>query len=320
MSASYVQFPLFLLKDFFKNPFEAADQMITYGMYHYSERIELSPREVAYQILYDLSEYRLCRKIHSYLLTSGNQLIKDFDRYVGLQVPDEINDDHLMALELMMEADADFAEQAMEYAKVSKAQEVLGIIGKAERTLYAAKKVEALIKPREPEPMPMASTEHLLIYRHEKKTEFEVAQFLAYLAIRSILGVKQYMRTNKALILSRMFGYSKCLPPDQERTALQQKYATRYHMDRVLEHLQVKWGINIYSNHMRGFYVSVNSKMNLKQLAIQAEASKKKNQVAALKKRKVEALAAALQQLGNSPTPAQPPHYNNNTTANTTAP
>lgn len=42
-----------------------------------------------------------------------------------------------------------------------------------------------------------------------KKTESDIACFCAFCAIKSILGSKEYVKTNKAMIISRMFGDSK---------------------------------------------------------------------------------------------------------------
>ena len=55
----------------------------------------------------------------------------------------------------------------------------------------------------------MAKIDTLLEFKNKDKTEFELAQYLAYMAINSIIGKKQYVITNKNHILARMFGFAK---------------------------------------------------------------------------------------------------------------
>jgi hypothetical protein len=65
----------------------------------------------------------------------------------------------------------------------------------------------------------------------------------------------------------------------------------------VLEQLQLNWKVKIYSNHIRGFYITTGSKMSLTDLVLKAESTKRKTKLAALKNQKQAALTAATQQL-----------------------
>jgi len=195
-------------------------------------------------------------------------------------------------------------------------------------------------------------------YKYEK-SEFEIACFCAFCAIKSILGNKDYVKTNKQLVISRMFGksgkknttvstapkiysdilkgygeaskylkerYGNIAPshttisnevkrgklksveccddtrnisffsidrsdldvwfskwantayPKQEikpqSVSLEEKYSKRYHIDMVLSELQEKWGLKLYSDHSRGFYLSF--KKELVDLAMINELAKRK--------------------------------------------
>lgn len=51
-------------------------------------------------------------------------------------------------------------------------------------------------------------------YYNKPKNEFEIACFCAFCAIKSIIGNKEYAKTNKSLIIERMFGLS-AYPKDE---------------------------------------------------------------------------------------------------------
>ena len=52
-------------------------------------------------------------------------------------------------------------------------------------------------------------------FRRHQKSEFEIACFCAFCAIKSILGNKPYAKTNKSLIIARMFGGVKSTPKEE---------------------------------------------------------------------------------------------------------
>lgn len=206
-------------------------------------------------------------------------------------------------------------------------------------------------------------------YYNNKKTEFDIACFCAFCAIKSILGSKDYVKTNKGMILVRMFGESKVSNvsfPDEfnnlvdaakyiydkykystnagglsvalkagalkaeKRTnnkkvsylikrsdldewaktvinknntsrdkniSLIEKYSKRYHIDAILTELQLSWNLKLYSDHSRGFYLSFTK--SLEDLAVINELSKRSNKESELTKQKRLAKEAALRKLGH---------------------
>jgi hypothetical protein len=137
----------------------------------------------------------------------------------------------------------------------------------------------------------MCNKELLFQFRDNEKTEFELAQFACYLALRSILGKKPYIRTNKQHIHARMFGYAsvKQLPERLPETIepFFNKFKTRRRMERLLLAMQEYWNILIYwpiGTH--GFYVADGSKITLESLIEAAEKNKRKNIIQDLKMEK----------------------------------
>lgn len=132
-------------------------------------------------------------------------------------------------------------------------------------------------------------------YYKNSKTEYEIAQLTAVLAIKSILGKKDYYKTNKKLIIARMFGFNSVKELPENTHILLKKYSNKYQIDKLLNELQLYWGLKLFSDHCRGFYLSF--KLSLKDLAkinIEAKKSVKLND---LKLRKKEALQAAKKEL-----------------------
>lgn len=202
-------------------------------------------------------------------------------------------------LERVFSVNDELYKNAIEHYQMHMAYKSLSINGNIEHTLKAAKEIQRQMP--EHEAMPMISKTHLFNFRDTDKMEFDIAQFVSYMAIKSILGKKLFVKTNKMHIVSRMFGYSsvKHLPKKMNPTikTLFVKYSNRYHIDRVLQHLELNWNVLTYSNNIRGMYVAMENKISIDALALISESKKQKNKIDALKKAKKEAKEKALQQL-----------------------
>ena len=109
---------------------------------------------------------------------------------------------------------------------------------------------------------PRAGLSIEIFFNYYKKVndliEFDAACFLAFLAIRSILGKKPYCKTNKGLIVARMFGYTstKNIKDVTKEHPLMQKYSTRYHLEKIINELEFSWNLKTFANHSRGRWVS----------------------------------------------------------------
>jgi hypothetical protein len=105
-----------------------------------------------------------------------------------------------------------------------------------------------------------------------------------------------------------MFGYATYAKIPPVRPAFFEKYANRYHIDRVLWELRLNWQVNINGVRMRGFFISVGTKMGIDDLAEVAVKSKRENKINALKKKTTEATNRAIAKLNGD-------NRDNNTTA-----
>ena len=135
-------------------------------------------------------------------------------------------------------------------------------------------------------------TDILFNYYKSAKSEFEIICLAAFLAIKSIIGKKHFDKTNKAMIHARMFGYNTPKEMPQDLSEAQKKYKIRYHMDKLLEELQLNWHLKVTWNHNRGFYVSFD--LTLEQLAALMIKGNRQTKLKQLKEEKARAIEKAL--------------------------
>jgi hypothetical protein len=143
---------------------------------------------------------------------------------------------------------------------------------------------------------------------HATKTEFEIAIFLAYCGLKSILGTKTYTKTNNGLLLARMAGYGTKQEFDTEcgmskephpyfYTYFANDNQIRYQLtQKIIEReLVLNWHLKYYSSGVRGFYFSF--VMKFETLVLNVEKGKKSNRLKLHNQQKNEAIKAAKKQL-----------------------
>lgn len=117
-------------------------------------------------------------------------------------------------------------------------------------------------------------------------------EFAGFAAIKSILGKKDYLLTNKQLIAARMAGGNSIKDDRVKSSDIFKKYSQRYHMDRLLQKLELNWHVKTLSKPgLHGLYVT--TKLSIDELAMVVEERFIKNQVQKLKESKVLALQKA---------------------------
>ncbi|MDR0694141.1 MAG: hypothetical protein LBF81_02440, partial [Prevotellaceae bacterium] len=149
-------------------------------------------------------------------------------------------------------------------------------------------------------------------YKEHNKTDYQIALFCAFCATRSIIGKSEYKKTNIKMIVARMFGYNnysemvadtpnitaknvnkRIIESRKKEIAEREKYLTRYHYDKILSDLEIKWGLKRYSDHTRGMLISYI--LDYGKLAEINESSKKIVQIVRLKELKEQARIKAKQ-------------------------
>lgn len=90
--------------------------------------------------------------------------------------------------------------------------------------------------------------------------------------------------------------YADMPEPNNSTEQLMQKYSIRYHIDNVLLELQTNWGLKLYSDHSRGFYLSFTK--SLEELAVISIEDKAKSKTKILSQERAKAKESALRKLG----------------------
>ncbi len=144
-------------------------------------------------------------------------------------------------------------------------------------------------------PMVGLNTAIWLKYYKDEKTEFEDISFLAFLALKSILGRKTHCKVNNKYWLARMDGKPCSIENYNELSPEIYKYSTEYQTVKIKKALEDSWGLTTYSFHTRGFYVSF--ELTLEELVYQAEKLKQSNKDREYQAHKKEAREKAYDRL-----------------------
>lgn len=96
----------------------------------------------------------------------------------------------------------------------------------------------------------------------QKKTEKEKAVFLAYLAIKSIIGKEPFGIITKDKVLHRMAGHTKF---EGEIPADIMRWGTRKRWEQLKYELTIRYGVEFFWDHYR--YIYATTKLSLTDLA-----------------------------------------------------
>ncbi len=106
------------------------------------------------------------------------------------------------------------------------------------------------------------------------KSDFDKACFLAFYALKSIVGDKPYQKIDNKLLWARMDGKTKTIKDVSELSEKMRFFTQEYQTLKIKRELQENWGLIYYAQQTRGFYVSF--KMDLKSLIMEVVKRKRK--------------------------------------------
>lgn len=184
----------------------------------------------------------------------------------------------------------------MKDSLIDEAGHFYGITWYNKKNAYANGRVlYNLIPPKSPK---TSITKKMIFdFYNNEKSEFEIVVFLAFAAIRSILQKQPYIKITNDYLIGRMSGNSG---KGESINPLLTKYTSRYQLDKIKRELEINWGLKLYGNHTRGYYVSF--ELALDNLIMQAELKRKRYKEKQLRNRKNEALRMVNAELKNGAT------------------
>lgn len=186
-------------------------------------------------------------------------------------------------------------EHGNEQKKMNDAGSALGVTWGSVSGAYNRGKELFKLYPKNV-PMVGINSKMLFDYMNNPKVEYEIAVFLGFLALKSIIGNKSFIRTTNEFMIARMGGYARISDMPDPLPQPLSKYTTRRMLDKIKLDLQHDWNINYYPS--RGFYVSMDHKFTLDKLALAAEKKASVNKQSLIKQKIEEAKIKALSQLG----------------------
>ncbi len=123
---------------------------------------------------------------------------------------------------------------------------------------------------------PMTGIERYVFSEYCKigKSDFDKACFLAFHALKSIVGEKTFQKIDNKLLWARMDGKTKTIKDVSELSEKMRFFAQEYQTLKMKRELQESWRLIYYAQQTRGFYVSF--KMDLKSLIMEVVKRKRK--------------------------------------------
>ena len=107
-------------------------------------------------------------------------------------------------------------------------------------------------------------------------TDEERAILLAYLALKSIVGKQDFIKTNAQMWLSRMDGHTKPVKKEQ-LTDKVREWATPYKIRKLKALLWKYYHVGFYSSNVHGFYASIKLTSGKLMQAVKKENNKCEN-------------------------------------------
>ena len=297
----FIQFPLPMMGEILKDLPNTMHSIIGYGVYKHSKRLTANLEDVCRQIIYDLYKNKLDAKLKGMIDSLDCDIIGCNEDYEGFNTLGEFDAvEEIIVMKSYFLKYPDLEESCKEHYRLNQARRFLGVkLYSFDLTIANAKKLEN--KYSENKIFPMINLSHIWNYLKHPKTEKEIIQLLAFIAIKSIIGNQRCCKINKQHIVARMLGYAsiKDIPEkmDSKLAELLKKYSHRYHIDEILKALEREWNVQIYGSNMRGFYVGIRDKISLEEMITLAESNKKKHKDKLLKDKKRSIREKVIQQL-----------------------
>jgi hypothetical protein len=246
-------------------------------------------KDVARQSIYFLYRHPVYKMLKRYIDELEPEYIGQDVDYNGFCGKTFEPDDEINELLQLFDSNMELKDHCINIYRMHQAMDKkqLNLNGHIEDLLKEALILKGTVPDKNP--MAMAKLTMLFEFLEKDKTEFEIAQYIGYLAINSVLGQKKFELTNYKRIRARMFGYGEDyqLPEEVINSPLFLKYQERYHMDKLRLTLELNWKLHTHSARgIRGFYVGYHRKISLDQLGDIGEERKKSNKIRKLKEHK----------------------------------
>lgn len=245
----YLQFPLCLIMETYKDIKTGLNLILDYGLIYYAMKQNYDLRDVAKQTCYNY--YRNQDDLPGAILNvinSYDEFIpdEDYNGFSGSEFNPEDNIEQILGL---FEKDSEFKDHCVLRYRIHTAEAFFNIkIGDHESTIRRYKKALSIKESFElkfgSDVYPSCKPEMLFQVRDGNHKDIDL--FRAYIGIKSMLGHRNFISSNKPAILSRMIGckskaafeyYTNGKFKDKTVLPTIETYSKKYHMDKLLLNL-----------------------------------------------------------------------------------
>jgi hypothetical protein len=271
----YIQFPLCLLQSTYENPVKGLNLILCFGIVNYAKKFDYTITEVGRQLMYayyrklDSIQADLYKMMQNYIDNEELTIDEEYYGFGAKGIFDPLEGCELLSL---FESNDEFKQAAIIRYQITQAADSLNIkistidnvINNYQEGLNIKNSFEqkfsadswASVKP-----------DQLFEFRDSIQ---DLDLFRAFIGIKSIIGRRNFISTNKPAILSRMIGCkSKAVfeqfSKDKNLLPTVQMYSKRYHMDKLLFTL-AKRGFIMYLSKPKVSVIYVSKYMEPEQL------------------------------------------------------
>ncbi len=251
----YLQFPLCLIRETYKDVTEGIEMIISYGIVNYAMKLPYEIENIAKQLIYDYSRRyeKLQKNVKEILIKNKDHLI--IENELLFTSEGEFNPDEY-ALDVILDLFKE--EPELEIGAILNYQLHLAVsenhlnltIRSNDYNLEEFRKAKKIQDDFEskygPDAMPMCKANILFDFRDKYISDIDILR--AYIGIRSLLGQNKYIATTRPVILMRMLGCkNKITMQDFIRTNMKAKEvfkritrtekSLRYHFGKLFNQL-----------------------------------------------------------------------------------
>lgn len=253
----YIYFPLHLLAKVILNPKEGISDILHYGIVQFSKKIfefdgesfdprySYEPVKLFSHIVYCYNHGTLDPAISRWIKTlekSGKYILSDNNGYDA----DGIEFFPQEEIECLMEAskpNSKMFQKCKDFYRMDCAMSLLELRGDYNQIMSASERVFEDVRNYESkwgkDSLVSVKVDLILDFYKNDKTSREYELLLAHCALKSFLGNKQFVKTNKPSMVMRMCGARKpnIYEEYQKQSQIKkivEKYSKRYHADKLL--------------------------------------------------------------------------------------
>lgn len=269
----YLQFPLCLLGETYKDQVKGLNTIIGYGTVNYAMKLPYDINRVATQAIYDYG--RNIGKLQPYLAKRMTKAVDDGtilyeDEFNGFNPKGNFKPDPDLCLNPLLrlfDEDPKMREEAiLNYQlHLAASKDHLSINISSNTSIKSSFDEASRIKQDfeqifGPDAMPCCKKSLVFSFRNEQLHEIDL--FRSYIGISSIIGRRNFANTNKPAILSRMIGAKnkaafEYYSQDPHIRPTIERYGKRYQMDNLLHTLRDREFIMYLApEKRRSFYIS----------------------------------------------------------------